>query len=476
MRITGAFLIVSLMFVSSALADDPPRPTHAGELQLDEVDFKPVQGDAVKADWGEIAVPELHGSNSDRVLRLTLVRFRSTAKEPGAPIVYLEGGPGVSGTNSAFGFLFPVIQQLRAVADVVVIDQRGSGRSEPPTSCDARVIDFLGDDLSEAAMKKTATGTALACAKKLEAAGTNLQSLTTDETADDLETLRVALKVKRINLLSFSYGTHAAAAFARRHPESLERIVLAGPALPDELLKLPSEQEAHAAYVASLAGKDLLRLMRKVHTSLDRKPITLELQDPAIKSIRKVTLHGYALQWLTASALGKREFVAALPLLYTQIARGDTTLLRDFASSVFFGRAPRATNFLVRCAAIPSAKQLARVRRERSGALLSDAINFPEPELCHSLPHGTTDLHRPFKFTRPALVVVGMLDANAPPVRASQLRRWFPNSAALKVENAGHNDLLTYRDVRKHIALFFAGLPITDERVASEPLAFLPVP
>lgn len=449
-------------------------PAAVAQLTFSEVDFKPVNGESVKADWGELVVPENRSQTSERTLKLAVVRFRSTTAKPRSPIVYLEGGPGVSGINGAFGFLFPVIADLRAVADVIVLDQRGTGRSEPDTKCNARVIDFTGTQLNEPAMRDAAAAGSRKCAEALRAKGIDLSAIQTDENADDLESLRVALHADRLNLLSFSYGTHVAETFSRRHPRSLESVVLVGPALPDTLLKLPSEQDAQVRVIAALAKMpELLATMRRVHAQLDAKPAKFDVADPETKETRPIAVSGFGMQWLVSAMLAKPEMVAALPMFYDATARGDFTILRD-ATGFLFAPAPRATNFLARCAAVSSAAQQARVGREKANSVLGDAINFPEPGGCKAWPHGTATNQKSFRWPGPTLVVTGTLDANAPPARIEQLRKFFPHRQSLTVDFAGHNDLLGDETVRHELVRFFREGRISKMRSARPRPEFLP--
>jgi pimeloyl-ACP methyl ester carboxylesterase len=96
--------------------------------------------------------------------------------------------------------------------DLVVVDQRGTGRSGA-LACPA--LERPGDDPIDA---RTAS-----CAERLGAAR---GLYTTEDTVADLEAVRAALGVPRITLLGVSYGTKVALAYARRHPERVERLVL----------------------------------------------------------------------------------------------------------------------------------------------------------------------------------------------------------------------------------------------------------
>ena len=93
--------------------------------------YTSLAGDTVAADSARVVVPERHDNPSGAKISLAVIRIRSTAARPGAPIVYLAGGPGNAGTSSARGEIFATIMELRSLADVIVYDQRGTGRTEP---------------------------------------------------------------------------------------------------------------------------------------------------------------------------------------------------------------------------------------------------------------------------------------------------------------------------------------------------------
>lgn len=93
------------------------------------IDFQPTvfvtkAGESVNAEQGWLVVPESRSRPQGGQVRLPVLRFKSTAEKPGYPIVYLAGGPGASGVESAKGIIFPVLAALRERADVIVFDQR----------------------------------------------------------------------------------------------------------------------------------------------------------------------------------------------------------------------------------------------------------------------------------------------------------------------------------------------------------------
>src|SRR5690606_25292645 len=93
------------------------------------IEFHSAAGETVAAFRGSLLVPENRSNPDSRLITLAYVRFPSTSPEPGAPIVYLAGGPGGSGIGTAAGSRFPLFVALREVADVIAFDQRGTGQS-----------------------------------------------------------------------------------------------------------------------------------------------------------------------------------------------------------------------------------------------------------------------------------------------------------------------------------------------------------
>ena len=77
------------------------------------------------------------------------------------------------------------------------------------------------------------------CATELRGKGIDLSAYNTEASADDLDDLRRALGAEKISLFGFSYGTHLALAAVRRHPERIDRVILAGTEGPDHSQKLP---------------------------------------------------------------------------------------------------------------------------------------------------------------------------------------------------------------------------------------------
>jgi pimeloyl-ACP methyl ester carboxylesterase len=127
-------------------------------------------------------------------------------------LVATEGGPGYPATESRDDYL-ALFEPLRASHDVLIMDNRGTGRS---AAINCRQLQNARQ-LTEANIG--ACGRALGRAAPLY--GT---ALATDDLAAVLETLGIA----RISLYGNSYGTYFAQVFALRHAAKLRALVLDG--------------------------------------------------------------------------------------------------------------------------------------------------------------------------------------------------------------------------------------------------------
>ena len=100
----------------------------------------------------------------------------------GNPLVILHGGPGAS-----HDYLLPYLVPLSRTNRLVFIDERGSGKSE-----------------------------------RLE----NVSGYTVESMVEDVEAVRVALRLGKINLLGHSFGGVLAQAYAFKYQENLSHLLL----------------------------------------------------------------------------------------------------------------------------------------------------------------------------------------------------------------------------------------------------------
>ena len=193
---------------------------------LSSIRFEPYQlatpaHGTIDAELGVLQVPRRHDQPDGSTLTLRMVRLRAVHPTAGAaPVIYLAGGPGGSGIDAARGGRWPVFDAVRQHVDVILLDQRGTGRSDPPPACPRPGVSPLRNDsvMTEAHYLDAVHRETMRCVTWWRSQGVDLGAYTTLESARDLDRLRRALGVQRVSLWGMSYGTHLALATLRRFP------------------------------------------------------------------------------------------------------------------------------------------------------------------------------------------------------------------------------------------------------------------
>jgi pimeloyl-ACP methyl ester carboxylesterase len=460
----------------------------AASLKIKPYTFENAKGEKVDAEFGTLLVPEKRSNPESNLIELAFVRFKSTAQNPGPPIVYLAGGPGGSGIFTAKGSRFPLFMALREVADVIAFDQRGTGYSKPDLECYQQLAMPLDVVPSRAAAINELRKNARGCVEYWrDIQRVDLTGYNTNESADDLEDLRKALAANQISLWSISYGTHLALATIRRHPESIHRAILAGTEGPDHTYKLPSNIQKHLEDLAAVIkadpeiGKDIpdfLSLMKTVFDQLDAQPQTVEIVDPRTKQNVKVIVNKFVLQYIVANNIGTTE-TANFPALFYRAAKGDFTNPAQVWLNQTRDGIGNAMSYMMDCASGQTAARRARIAREAKGTLLEDIFNFPFPDICAEwkAPDLGDEFRSLVKANVPVLFISGTLDARTPISNAEEYRAGFPNSTHIIIEGAVHSDplFLSSPKIKDGMLEFLKGLPVTVTRISGPPMKFAPL-
>jgi pimeloyl-ACP methyl ester carboxylesterase len=460
----------------------------AGDLKIQPYVFENAKGEKVEAERGILRVPENRSDPQSNLIELAFVRFKSTAKNPGPPIVYLAGGPGGSGTGAATGSRFPLFMAMREIGDVIAFDQRGTGMSKPNLSCFERLAIPLDVAPSREAVGRALREQASECAwywRNLQRV--DLTGYNTNESADDVEDLRKALGAKKISLWAISYGTHLSLATIRRHPQSIHRAILAGTEGPDHTYKLPSNVQKHLEDLAAVIkadpdlGKDIpdfLALMKSVFDRLEKEPAVVEVTDPLTNQKVKVMVNKFVMQFIAATNIGT-TVTASYPALFYRASQGDFTDPAQAWLNESRRGVGSAMSYMMDCASGMSTARRERIQREAKTSLLEDISNFPFPEICEEWK--APDLGDTFRsLVRsdvPVLFISGTLDARTPVSNAEEYRAGFTNSTHLVIEGAVHSDplFLSSPAIKDVMLEFLKGIPVSTTKITLAPFKFVPL-
>jgi pimeloyl-ACP methyl ester carboxylesterase len=234
---------------------------------------------------GTLEVFEDRDAGAGRRIPLNIVVLPARSPEPLAdPVFVLAGGPGQAATSLAPGLVNAWYRERR---DVVLVDQRGTGRSNglhcpaPGGSRDPQ--GYLADVFGDPAEFRR-------CRRDLERRA-DLRFYTTTLAMADLDDVRAALGYERINLTGASYGTRAALVYIRHFPDRVRSAILNGVspiALRNPLYHARDARRAAEALIDECArdtacGSAFPGLdgeYRAVLDRLDREPASVRIQRP----------------------------------------------------------------------------------------------------------------------------------------------------------------------------------------------------
>jgi pimeloyl-ACP methyl ester carboxylesterase len=170
---------------------------------------------------GTLEVPEDPSDPSGRQigLRVAVVPAAAESPEPDAFFV-LAGGPGDAGT-AFFGWLPGLFAGVHATRDIVIVDQRGTGGSNPLVLPPMPDTSGLSDSDIDARLHSWADGW-------LASIDADPRQYTSSVAADDLDAVREALGYERIDLYGPSYGGTLAQYYIRQHADRVRVAIMDG--------------------------------------------------------------------------------------------------------------------------------------------------------------------------------------------------------------------------------------------------------
>lgn len=438
------------------------------------------------AEIGHLRVPAHHAGSRDAVIQLAFVRLRTTSAKPRAPIVFLSGGPGIPGVvMGRVPIYYQLFERLRQVADVILLDQRGEGMSSPNLNdCTGGNAFALDSFQTESKLEHVFADSIRGCAQYWRGQGVDLTAYNTNESADDLEDLRVAVGAGKISLLGFSYGTELGLVMIRRHPDSVERAVMQGTQAPENYPNLPSTYDLQLRKVARLVAldpkaanlaPDLVALLKTCLDKLDRAPAQIEITSSATKQKVVLSVGKVELQQLVTSLLNGR--VSILPALLKTVSDGDFSVMGPLVEKNYNDFPPGMTLMgrAMDCAAMVSPERAALAGHEAARSLFGNARNIHlQPALCREAAGEFNlgpDYALPIYSEVPVLFLSGTFDSNTPPFMAEKVRWGFPNSTHIVVEN-GFHETLPAQEVQDAVFDFFNGAGVAARRIVFPVPAF----
>lgn len=361
------------------------------------------------------------------------------------PVFLLAGGPGQSaiGLAATAEGLFARLLNRR---DVVLVDQRGVGRSAPLACDDDEPSAPLAGRLDNEDVARFVTRCREALQKLPHG---DLRQYTTTIAMQDLDAVRAALGAERINLIGGSYGTRAGLEYARQFPQRVRRLVLDGVAPPDMALPATFSPDGQAALDAVFAACEADAGCRERHPRLRGRwrafgatlPKALPVTHPLTGAVETLTVTRDLLAAQLRLPLYVPALAAALPAAMEHALRGDLGPLLAMSLGLSARRESQLAmgmHFSVVCA-----EDLPRMAQAQEPPGADFGTQFAElyTRLCADWPRGSVPpaFYRVPTLAAPSLVLSGGADPVTPPRHGARVAQALGDSARhVVVPQAGH--------------------------------------
>lgn len=387
-----------------------------------------------------------------------VVRSVALKRKPD-PVFFLAGGPGQSAIALApvvLDWFSPLLLQR----DLVLVDQRGTGRSAP-LMCPSAPTLPLEPATEQAQLQDLAQCHAALSRLPYIANPTDLGFFTTTLAMQDLDAVRQALGAEQINLVGASYGTRAALEYMRQFGPQVRRSVLDGVAPPDMVLPVSMGQDSQAALDALWASCGLKSacatafpaLAADWQALLTSLPRTVTLAQPMTGQPVTVRVTQAAVMAVVRGALYAPALASALPQAVHDAAGGRFEGLAGLQSALQEGARPTQLASGMHLSVV-CAEDYPRMA-PTAGAVLSD-VQMQYQLACRDWPRGAVppDFYRIPAAQHASLLLSGGADPVTPPRHGQRVQQALgPLARHVVVAQAGHG-LLSHACMRKAMAAF----------------------
>jgi pimeloyl-ACP methyl ester carboxylesterase len=419
---------------AAAAADAPPAP-----CRLRGVEHEALCGSVRRAlDPARPAGPHID-------VHYAVLPALARNKKPD-PVFFFAGGPGQSAIDLA-PQIAVLLGRFGNRRDIVLVDQRGTGRSAP-LQCEAEDPAL---PLAEQFDLQRARARLAQCLQRLQALPHgDLRFFTTPIAMADADAVRAALGAERINAVGGSYGTRAVLEYQRQFPQRVRRAVIDGVAPPDMVLPASFSTDNQAALDALLAAcaadaacnarePGLAARWAALRASLPRKvtlahpvtgrPETVEMSAPMLAGLLRAPLYVPALASALPAAMGEATRGRFEPLAALAVGLSGSRRSAQLAAGMHF--------------AVVCAEDFPRLAAaaDRPGADFGDAFADIYRDACAALPRAEVPpaFYSMVPATQATLVLSGGIDPVTPPRHGQRAAKALGALARhVEVPSAGH--------------------------------------
>ncbi len=392
-----------------------------GQLQVLE-DYNKASGDKITINF--VVLPAIDNSDNK------------------TPLMFLAGGPGQAAAELASG-LTNVFYEVRKTRDLILVDQRGTGKSHPLQCEDAaeqNVYALTPEDFSAQDIKD--------CLIKLTG---DLSQYNSENAIRDFEAVRIALGHKQINIYGGSYGTRAGLVYMRMFPESLRSVVLdsVGPievpiglfgqssARSFNLLLRNCQKEPSCQQAFPQLEQEFQTLLIRI----EKAPAQVSIAHPRLGTQTTFVISKNKLLGTIRSQLYSVTTRSLVPLIIHQAYLGNYMPLAGLVAQTEGGQGIYiGLLFNITCNEDYPRISASDFDRDANNNFGGDDSHFSFKMACPLWPQyrPSEAFYKPVTADIPTLILSGNLDPVTPPSNGDYSANSLPNNHHIVVKNASH--------------------------------------
>lgn len=437
-------LIVLLSGAATAWAVAAPESGDTGNLH-----FKQCQvtkgAVAIDAECGVLTRPENPDDPNGATVDIHIAKFPARSLEPAADaLTIIQGGPGMSSID-LYLRMQPILRSIQAKRDILVIDQRGTGRSNMLTCPQANEYNYAQFD------PQLIRRYARECLAELKS---DPRYYTTSIAVQDLDAVRRAAGYQQLSIYGVSYGTRVAQHYLRRFPANTRAVILdavadLGVNLAGGEIARRSQQafdrlveRCNADKACSQKFGNLGLTFEQLRTQLSAEPVEVDFPHPLSGQPASETITLQHLLGLVRMMPYATESLALLPVVLQRASQGDFVALAALSvlqQTEFERDYALAMNNAVVCtedAPYLTQQDLQDQQETYFGASMAEGLQA----LCEIWPTGIIDedFRESFDSEVPVLLLSGENDPITPPENAERTSAMFSNARHIVVPAHGH--------------------------------------
>jgi pimeloyl-ACP methyl ester carboxylesterase len=436
------FLRLEGVLIKAQAADTPPAATS-------RLPLKPCHVPNLDERFlcGQYEVYEDRYLRIGRKIALNIVVLPALSSNPAPdPLFTFAGGPGQAATEGASGYA-EFFDEKRRDRDIVFIDQRGTGLSNP-LGCkldgNETIQTFLAGRFPPERFRD--------CRTQLEQKA-DLRFYTTPIAMEDIDEVRRWLGYRRINLFGGSYGTRAAMVYLRLYPNHVRTVTLHGVLSLSQRNPLYSPRDAQSSLDHLLddcaaeapCAKVFPNLRQDLQTVLGRlakTPAKIRVSHPPTGNGMEVEISREVFAGGLRRLLYNSNSRPAVPLMINRAFAGDFKPFESVISQALDLEKMLSLGMYlsVTCAEDVSLIQPRDIVRETRGSFLGSTVIESLVRVCEEWPRGRLPAayNSPVQSNAPVLIFSGELDPQTPPLWGAEIARHLPNSLHIVMRGIAH--------------------------------------